>query len=246
MLPFLKNHPFPVTAFFVRSMVLTFALPREQLAPLIPECLLLDEYADRWAFLAVAIVQTKNLRPSGFPAFLGHDFFLLGYRIFVKYINNKGNRLRGLYILKSETNKKRMELLGNLFTQYSYTTTDIDYRAGNQHFSVVSRQSGFLLQAGLTDGETSLPAGSPFPDWKTARRYAGPLPFTFSYNKEKREVLIIKGVRQYWTPQPLQIDNYQIPFLEQPAFKNALLANAFIIQNIPYRWEKGKKEIWAP
>src|SRR5690242_11409164 len=102
-----KNHPFSVKAFFERSIVLTFAVPRDELKDLIPECLQLDTFNDQWAFIAVAFVQTKNLRPGGFPEFLGNDFFLSGFRIFVKYINNKGKRLRGLYILKSETDKKK-------------------------------------------------------------------------------------------------------------------------------------------
>ena len=125
MLSFLKNHPFAVEAFFESSLVLTFALPKEQLQDLIPECLQLDTFQDKWAFVAVAMVQTKNLRPKGFPKFMGNDFFLIGYRVFVRYNNSKGKKLRGLYILKSETDKKKMELMGNIFTHYNYTTTDI-------------------------------------------------------------------------------------------------------------------------
>ena len=106
-------------------MVLTFAIPKEQIQTFIPECLELDTFEDKWAFIAVAMVQTKDLRPKGFPKFMGNDFFLIGYRVFVKYINQEGKRLRGLYILKSETDKKKMEVLGNVFTHYNYTTTDI-------------------------------------------------------------------------------------------------------------------------
>jgi hypothetical protein len=97
MLSFLKNHPFAVEAFFESSMVLSFAIPKEELQSLIPECLELDTFQDKWAFIAVAMVQTKGLRPKGFPAILGDDFFLTGYRIFVRYTNNAGKRLRGLY-----------------------------------------------------------------------------------------------------------------------------------------------------
>ena len=109
MFPFLKNHPFAVEAFFESSLVLTFAIPKEQIQSLIPECLTLDTFDDKWAFIAVAMVQTKGLRPKGFPALLGNDFFLIGYRVFVRYQNNAGKNLRGLFILKSETNKKKME-----------------------------------------------------------------------------------------------------------------------------------------
>ncbi len=107
----LKDHPFAVEAFFESSVVLTFAVPKEQLQNMIPECLTLDTFQDKWAFIAVAMVQTSGLRPKGFPGFMGNNFFLIGYRIFVQYINKKGKRLRGLYIIKSETNKRKMEFL---------------------------------------------------------------------------------------------------------------------------------------
>ena len=106
MLEFLKNHPFAVEAYFDSSTVLTFAVPKEQLQSLIPECLQLDTFQDKWAFVAVAMVQTKDLRPKGFPKFMGNDFFLIGYRVFVRYTTNAGKNYRSLYILKSENRQK--------------------------------------------------------------------------------------------------------------------------------------------
>lgn len=88
MISFLKNHPFAVETHFESSIVLTFAIPKEELQDFIPECLELDTFQDKWAFLAVAMVQTKELRPKGFPKFLGNNFFLIGYRVFVRYTNN--------------------------------------------------------------------------------------------------------------------------------------------------------------
>ncbi|MEP2239759.1 MAG: DUF2071 domain-containing protein, partial [Maribacter sp.] len=73
---FLKNHPFAVEAFFNSSVVLTFAVPKEELQSLIPDKLELDTFEDKWAFIAVAMVQTSALRPKGFPEFMGNDFFL--------------------------------------------------------------------------------------------------------------------------------------------------------------------------
>src|SRR5688572_5482926 len=127
----LKNHPFAVEAFFESSLVFTFAIPKEEIQHLIPECLELDTLHDKWAFIAVAMVQTKALRPKGFPKMLGNDFFLIGYRVFVRFINGAGKNLRGLYILKSETDKRKMEFFGNIFTHYNYTTTDINQKIQN-------------------------------------------------------------------------------------------------------------------
>ena len=48
MLSFLKNHPFAVEAFFESSLVLTFAVSKEQLQNYIPTCLQLDTFQDKW------------------------------------------------------------------------------------------------------------------------------------------------------------------------------------------------------
>lgn len=244
MLSFLKNHPFAVESFFESSTVLTFAVPKEQLENLIPECLQLDTFQDKWAFVAVAMVQTKELRPKGFPKFMGNNFFLIGYRVFVRYTSNAGKNLRGLYILKSETDKKKMEFMGNIFTHYNYTTTDINQFEKNGTKELSSIKSNFKLTLDQAEQEVSLPETSPFADWKEARRYAGPLPFTFTYNKETKEVLIIEGVRQNWTPSPVKVIDYKFEFLDTIKLRNPVLANAFVIRNIPYQWKKGKIDLW--
>ena len=245
MFSILKDHPFAVEAYFEHSIVLTFAFPKEELEHLIPECLTLDVYNDKWAFIAVALVATKDLRPKGFPKILGNDFILIGYRAFVRYTNNAGKRLRGLYILKSETNKKIMEVLGNLFTHYQYTTTDIILQQQNKHIKIFSKQSDVIIDIKFGDVEISLPDESPFSDWKEARRFAGPLPFTFTYNEQTKKVLIIEGVRERWTPTPIKVIYHHIPYLNAIGLANGVLANAFVINNIPYYWKRGKIEQWT-
>ena len=244
MLDFLKDHPFAVEAFFDSSLVLTFTAPKEELEHLIPECLELDTFEDKWAFVAVAMVQTKDLRPKGFPKFMGNDFFLIGYRVFVRYTTNAGKNFRGLYILKSETDKKKMEMMGNMFTHYDYTTTDILQIETDTKKTISSSKSDFTLSIDKSEENISLPESSPFSDWKEARKYAGPLPFTFTYNKEKKEVLIIEGLRQNWKPLPVKVHDYHFGFLRNINLDNAVLANAFVIRNIPYSWKKGKIEKW--
>jgi uncharacterized protein YqjF (DUF2071 family) len=245
MFSFLKDHPFAVEASFDNSLVLTFAVPKEQIQNLIPEYLQLDTHKDKWAFIAVALVQTKGLRPKGFPKLLGNNFFLIGYRVFVRFTNDAGKSLRGLYILKSETDKKKMEFFGNIFTHYNYTTTDITQKRQNGVIEIYSNKSDFKIKIeDLRNENISLPAGSPFADWKEARRFAGPLPFTFTYDPAKRKILIIEGVRENWKPMPVKVIDYNFTFLSNLKLTGAILANAFSIENIPYQWKRGKLEQW--
>lgn len=241
---FLKNHPFAVEAFFDSSLVLTFAVPKEQLQNMIPPCLELDTFQDKWAFIAVAMVRASKLRPKGFPEFMGNSFFLIGYRIFVRYTSAEGKRLRGLYIIRSATNSRKMVFLGNIFTHYKYTTTDIREETDGNFRKIGSIRSNFDITIEQTNSEVPIPEDSPFANWKEARRFAGPLPFTFTYNQRNNAVLIIEGVRQNWTPQPVKVDRYALSFLDSLHLDGLVLANAFEIRNVPYYWKKGKIEKW--
>lgn len=244
MFSFLKNHPFAVEAFFESSLVLAFAVPKNELENLIPACLRLDLFEEKYGFIAVAIVQTENLRPKILPRFLGNDFLLMGHRIFVRYENKDGRSMRGLYILRSETDKRKMEILGNFFTHYKYKKVDLRKTETDGKIRIESAESDFKIIADYSDEEINLPTDSPFKTWQQARKFAGPLPFTFTYQEDAGEVLIVEGVRQNWKPKPVEILEYEIPFLRELNLTDAKLANAFIIKNIPYYWKKGRTEKW--
>ncbi len=246
MLSWLKTHPFAVEAFFDSSLVLTFAAPAAEIQALLPAPLVPDTFQNEWGFLAMALVQTRHLRPQGWPAFLGQDFCLVGYRAFVRYVTPAGKRLRGLYILRSETDRKRMELLGNLFTHYRYATTDITLADNASGLTATSRQSDFRIQVTPTSAGVALPAGSPFASWAEARRFAGPLPFTFSVEAAARRVVIIEGVRQHWQPEPVAIEQAHVGFLSQLPLSSLVLANAFLVRDVAYHWKKGRAEQWNP
>jgi hypothetical protein len=80
-----------------------------------------------------------------------------------------------------------------------------------------------------------------FANLRDARRFAGPLPFTFDYESESRHMVIIEGVRSNWNPQPVRVEVARCTFLERPPFHSVAprLANAFWLENVPYHWKRG-------
>ena len=245
LLSWLKTHPFAVEAFFERSLVLTFAVPAAELQALLPAPLVPDTWQNKWGFLALALVQTRHLRPKGWPALLGQDFCLVGYRAFVRYTTPTGKRLRGLYILRSETDRRRMTLLGNIFTHYGYVTTDINLTDSGGGLTATSQHGDFQIRVAAPGADTALPSNSPFASWAEARRFAGPLPFTFSVEAARR-VVIIEGVREHWQPTPVTVEQAHVGFLQGLPFSQLVLANAFLLRDVPYHWKKGRTELWNP
>jgi hypothetical protein len=245
MAAWLQHHPFTVEALLARTTVLTFAAPVASLQPLVPECLTLDTFNDSWGFVAVAMVQTAGLRPQGLPAWLGHDFFLIGYRVFVRYQTQAGKNLRGLYILKSETDKPKMEWLGNLFTSYRYATIDLQQEVTESGLRISSEKARLAIEVNTLAEAPELPTGSPFASWQQARRFAGPLPFTFSYEPKSRQVTIVEGRREDWIPRPVLVEKAQVGFVEELGPAGLQLASAFTMRDVPYHWKKGRTEQWT-
>lgn len=243
----LKRHPIPVTAFFRRSLVLTYAFPAEILAPLLPSGLVLDTFHDH-AFLAIALVETRQLRPSFLPAAVGRDFFLSGYRIFTRLAEGAGSR-RGLRILRSDTDHPWMVRAGNLLTHYNYRLcrVSIEEHGHETRWTIKTPHAEADLDVtaaamdALTGKPASLPQGSPFATMAEARRFSGPLPWTFDYEEATGAIIGIHALRQSWTPEPVAVQVRHSTFFDQKPFCNAkpILANAFHVCNVPYHWERG-------
>ena len=241
----LRRHAMPMKAHLQASLVLAYAVPAEVLQPMLPPGLQLDTYGE-FGFLAIAMVETRNLRPAFLPEQMGMSFFLAGYRIFTRYRTREGRNLRGLRILRSDTDRRTMQVFGNMLTHYGYDRSRCNTRRsdGVYRVEVCSPQhnADLHVDAKIDEEATSPPAGSPFPDLREARKFAGPLPFTFDYERETNSMIRVQGVREEWNPRPVPVKVHKNTFMEQERFRSAVLANAFYLEDVPYRWKAGVRE----
>lgn len=243
----LRRHPFPMVARLRHSLVLAWALPHELLTPLLPPGLRVDRYRD-WGFVAIAMVQVSQLRPAGLPPWLGDDPFLTGYRIFVIHRGPDGRHRRGLYILRSDTDRRALAVGGNLLTRYNWRRSVIDAEVGDDRLEVRIRTLGgeadLHVEADLR-GPAQLPPGSPFTSAADARRFAGPLPWTFDHEPETGSIVMVLGQRSAWEPRPVAVTVRTCTFFDTMVAKGALvgaepvLANAFHVAGLDYRWGRG-------
>ena len=241
----LQRHPIPMRCHFDHSLVVSWALPAEVLEPLVPAGLALDTYDDRWGFVVIAVVQTRDLRPNRLPAFLGRDDALSGYRIFVRHRDPSGRVRRGLHILRSDTDARAMCVGGNLLTHYRYRLAAIDIAAADDRLEVridtPTHEADLHVVAHLDERPAPLPAGSPFRSARDARRFAGPLPWTFDHEPETDSIVMVHGRRSSWRPQPTAVVVETCTFLDRPPFDGVepRLANAFHVADIDYAWDRG-------
>jgi hypothetical protein len=247
MLHLLKRHPIPIAAHFEHVLVLTYAFPCDLLVPLLPPGLELDTFGDS-AFLAVATVQTRDLRPAFLPKAFGRGFFLTGYRLFTRLKLANGQVLRGLRILRSDTDSAWMVKWGNRLTRYGYRKAEVQSRkqSGRLHLEVKTPdgEADLELTANISAIPGPLPPGSPFASVEQARRFAGPLPHTFDYEPQTHSMIVVRGRRSNWNPQPLEVQVHRNTFIQMPPFNSGkvVLANAFYLEDVPYGWDRGWRE----
>lgn len=242
----------PIEAHFEYVLVLTYAFSQDLLQPLLPRGLTLDCYGEH-GFVAVACVQTKGMRPKGWPELVGQNFFLVGYRIFTRFRTAAGQNLRGLRILRSDADRALMVFGGNLLTHYHYhrarvTAVESD---GELNVEIESPDGlGDLKIRALVDfepvsksasGMECLPDGSLFKSVREALKFAGPLPFTFDYESETDSIIRIEGVRQKWHPQAVAAEVQQLSFFGQEPFcqSEPIFCSAFYLEDVPYYWKAG-------
>ena len=239
MLNRLRRHPFDFEAHFDFSLVLAYAMPAPALEPLLPPGLELDRFDDL-GLLAVALVQTRALRPAGWPRALGRNFFLSGYRVFARLRSRPS--IRGLRILRSDANSRVMTWSGNLFTHYRYDLCRARVHRSDHLLTVaVEGPAPLRIEADLRPIDQP-PSSSPFRDLHEARRFAGPLPNTFGWEQETRSLVIVGSSRANWEPVPVAVEVQKLEFLDRFSEYNPRLANAFYVENVDYRWKRGVLE----
>ncbi len=52
----------------------------------------------------------------------------------------------------------------------------------------------------------------------------------------------MKATRKRWNPEPITVEVRKASFLDSPDFSGTepVLANAFHVENVHYRWERGE------
>ena len=232
------KHRLPIVSHFDWALAITLSAPVSELEPLAAPGLALDSQGAN-GFLAIACVQARRLRPAFWPAWLGVDFFLVGYRLFVTFSSPSGRMYRGLQILGSETDGRLMSFAGRWLTHYGYRRAETNVTRDEEKLRV-STSTGLELGVSLVSPE--LPRKSVFEDWNEARRYAGPMPYTFASEDGGLSIVRVEGVRRHWKPKPVTIASVRAPFFDRLLSRSPIPASAFLVEDVDYRWKPGIRE----
>jgi hypothetical protein len=155
--------------------------------------------------------------------------------------------MRGLWILRSDTDRRLMVLGGNLLTRYHYRLARMRLEVDGARLCATADsrdgRADLTVTADLAPPAAALPASSPFATLADARRFAGPLPYTFDYEARSESMIVVKAHRSRWRPEPVSVDVSRMTFFTDDRFRGAtpVLANAFHVDDIDYGWRRGSR-----
>ena len=204
------------------------------------------ETAGGHGFVAVALVRTEALRPAGHAGRARTG--LLPRRLSRVHDASRrrtGRRLRGLRILRSDANRARM--VARREPAHALQLPPLHARrvasGGRIRFDVETRGSRRRPAADRRSRESGAARGlARSRRCREARRFAGPLPFTFDFEAETHAIIAIQARRaRTGGLTPVAVDVERLSFFDQPAFHGCapVLAAAFHVSDIDYRWERG-------
>jgi hypothetical protein len=133
-----------------------------------------------------------------------------------------------------------MAILGNALTRYRYAHKALRITTAGSCTTWNTADGSIALSVhDDLDRPAPLPDASVFHDWSEARRYVGPLPFTFSHDAKRGQMLIVEGSRTDWMPRPVIVEHCNFRFLNAFGLSEMRLSNAFAMDHVPYCWEPG-------
>lgn len=237
--------PFDANTIWEEAVAVNFRMPPVVLRPLVPEVFDLDLYAGH-AFVSLTASRLKDFGVGWLPRALRMNFYQATYRAHVTFTDFRGEKRRGCYFVRSETNSPLMSLTANLlpeFRAHRCGTYDILMARRGDHL-LLTVDSGsdpagkVVLVLDTARVLSALPTTSCFPSVKEAYDFLVDFYDAFAYDPDSAEIFLLQIERGDWHIQVVEpVDSY-FGYLASGPFPpgSAQLDSIFYFRNVPYRW----------
>ena len=227
----LKN-AIPMRAFIRRCWLATHRVPTDQIRAFLPPELEPVTHCG-FAFLNTVVARMEAMRPQGLPAFLGMDYWHVGYRIYAKAGDQEG-----LYFLRSDCDRRLLALAGDLLTDFRFHTAHIEVKEHGAATSIQVRSAGAdarLELSGLM--QTALRPGSVFDSMAEAEAFLKYKPCGLAPAGTGRvNAIPIRRDETAWRARPVEVVEQRWDFLN--AFPGAVPELVFEVAPIEYRFDR--------
>lgn len=200
--------------------LVNFSVAKEEVLKMVPANIKVRDFNGR-AMISMVDVKLKNMRAAAFP-FMTFGYRHIAFRLLVDDSEYNGGMHKGIFFLKSFTNKPLISLGGKLMTDYKLEVADI-HEYDNE---VVIRQGDRIVNYCLDDN-------TPVVDI-SLKNTIGALDRAYSVPDENVRVTLIQ--REKWPLQCVNCNEFENTFFQTAKFEGAFR----VPETIYYEWLPAK------
>jgi hypothetical protein len=189
------------------------------------------------AIVGICLIRLRNIKPKGFPDFIGVNSENGAHRIAVEWDEN-GETKSGVYIPRRDTSLKLNALVGGrIFPgRHYYAKFNVEENNGKYHIDFKSSDDTEIL---IDATETRLFNNkSIFETLSNASDFFENGALGYSPNKDKFDGLRLKTYK--WEVRPLDVQNVKSSFFENEEIfpkDSVKFDNALLMTNIEHEWK---------
>ena len=217
---FLKQIPITYVGQLHDVKLINFSVDMEEVLPHVPAGIKVRDF-DGKAIISMVNVKLKQMRPVGLPKNLSFEYQHVAFRLLVDDSELNNGDCKGIFFLKSFTNKPMVAWGGNLMTNYQLSPAKIQDDA-----EFVLQQEDRFISYRLTNEEVEV-----MPDLKPI---IGAI--DRAYAMEGERLMKTQIQREEWPIEWVDCQGFDTNF-----FQSAKLLGAFQVKNIiDYQWLPAK------
>ncbi|WP_189564759.1 DUF2071 domain-containing protein [Pontibacter akesuensis] len=214
----LKKLPIKYVGELHQVRLINFSVDKEEVLPYLPEGLEVRDYNGR-ALISMVNVKLRNMRPDFMPKALHFDYQHIGFRLLIDDALYSDGAAKGIFFLRSFTEKELMVQGGSWFTNYKLEKASIT-NAGD---TFELRQGSSYLNYKL--GDEAQPKANP-----ELKEMVGALDRAYSYID--KELVRVRIMRERWPIEWVTCTGFETNFFQTARFEGAFQVRGMI----PYQW----------
>ncbi|MGV4413151.1 DUF2071 domain-containing protein [Chryseobacterium sp. T1] len=222
-----------------RRMLINYVADSEVVRKILPQPFLPKLYEGK-AIVGICLIRLKDIKPKGFPKFIGINSENGAHRIAVEWVEN-GELKEGVYIPRRDTNLKLNSLVGGrVFPgKHYYAKFNIKEEDENYHLDFTSSDNTTIeIDAKFTD---KFDEKSIFKTLENVSTFFEKGSIGYSPNGKNFDGLKLETYN--WKVKPLKVDNIKSSFFEnENIFPKGSIKfdNAILMENIEHEWKSLK------
>jgi len=217
MISALKNIPITYQGELHDVRLVNFLVHPDEIQPLVPSTIPIRKFGDK-AMISMVNVRLKKMRPDFLPAGLDFNYEHIGFRLLIEDAPLNTGTNKGIYFIKSFTDKAWITWGGRYFTDYQLEQATISWTP--QQFNL--QQDNLYVSYSISNQ-----APDPQPELK---EIIGQLDRAYSVQKEHLRMVQIQ--REKWPLEELAVTDFKTNF-----FRTAEFIGAFRVpETIFYTW----------